>query len=146
MEDKLPFALKNGLLVDVSKVERGLECNCICPACKERLIARKGNNIIHHFAHYKNSNCRKGLESGLHIAGKELLERAGFIHLPEVTAKLGMGNNLNITLLKEQIIRFDKVLLEKTIDTIVPDIIIEVNGTPLFIEIAVTHFADNNKR
>ena len=43
-------------------------------------------------------------------------------------------------------IQFDKVYLEKHINDIIPDLIIEFQGKKLLIEIAVTHFIDEVKK
>ena len=42
----LTYALKNNLLVHISDVERGKNCQCVCPACNEPLIAKKGEKVV----------------------------------------------------------------------------------------------------
>lgn len=42
---------KSGRLVHIDSVPNGKECGCICPHCKELLIAKHGNEREHHFAH-----------------------------------------------------------------------------------------------
>lgn len=37
----IPFGLKDGKYYDVSEVERGRACGCICPSCKQVLVAKK---------------------------------------------------------------------------------------------------------
>lgn len=40
---KLPFGLRSGKLVHISELnveERGFKCNCNCPSCGDKLIAR----------------------------------------------------------------------------------------------------------
>ncbi|HHC7385877.1 TPA: hypothetical protein ACN30P_004856 [Vibrio parahaemolyticus] len=51
----IPFGLKDGKYYDVSEVERGRACGCICPSCKQVLVAKKGDpeKMAHHFAHDK---------------------------------------------------------------------------------------------
>ncbi|HCE4574146.1 hypothetical protein P3719_23445 [Vibrio parahaemolyticus] len=53
----LPFGLKDGKYYDVSEVERGRACGCICPSCKQVLVAKKGDplKMAHHFAHDKKA-------------------------------------------------------------------------------------------
>ncbi|ROV57935.1 hypothetical protein EGH82_20790 [Vibrio ponticus] len=53
----IPFGLKQGKFYDVSEVERGRSCGCICPSCKQTLVARKGDpeKKVHHFAHDKKA-------------------------------------------------------------------------------------------
>ena len=38
----LTFALKDGVPAYIDDVEAGLKCNCVCPACGEPLVAKKG--------------------------------------------------------------------------------------------------------
>lgn len=51
--NQIPFGLllASNELVDVSAVESGKQCNCICPSCRTPLIARQGNIKVWHFAH-----------------------------------------------------------------------------------------------
>lgn len=42
---------KSGKMVYVDDVPRGVACNCICPYCRENLIARHGTERTHGFAH-----------------------------------------------------------------------------------------------
>ncbi|MDA0152317.1 competence protein CoiA family protein [Vibrio sp. Makdt] len=52
----IPFGMKDGRLVDITGVERGLKCGCVCPSCQQRLVARFGEQTIPHFAHDKNAD------------------------------------------------------------------------------------------
>jgi hypothetical protein len=54
---RVPYAFSKKLnrFVGVEEVERGLKCDCICPSCKMRLISRKGDSNIHHFAHWEEA-------------------------------------------------------------------------------------------
>lgn len=146
MELKLPFGIKDGKLVEVSQVARGLDCGCVCPACGYRLIARKGDRTVHHFAHHKSAECIGAFETALHIAAKDILERHKKIRIPAVQAYIGVGYGEPIQLYSEQTIQFDKVFLEKRLDDIVPDIVVEVSGKPLLIEIGVTHLIGKEKK
>lgn len=144
MKLKLPFALKGGKLVEISQVQKGLDCNCTCPSCGAQLIARKGEHKVHHFAH-KKKDCGSSLETSIHLAAKEILEKNKKIKLPSVETFIGAGSD-RITLYKEQYLHFNNVFLEKRTNDIIPDVLIEMNGKELFIEIAVTHFIDESKR
>jgi hypothetical protein len=63
----IPFAIDSeGSWRDVSDVERGLACGCFCAACKGRLVAKKGVEKIHHFAHHDRRDCRHALETSLY--------------------------------------------------------------------------------
>lgn len=72
----LIYALKDGLTTHISEVERGLKCGCTCPACGEKLIAKKGQYVTHHFAHQASKDCEYGYESSLHFAAKEILSQS----------------------------------------------------------------------
>ena len=146
MKHKSPYGLRDGRVIEIHNVESGLKCNCTCSVCGHRLVAKKGNVTKHHFAHHEGSECNKAIETSLHIAAKDFLERTKAIKLPEVIVGLGSANGQTITLSADQVMTFDKVFLEKRTDNIVPDIIVEKDGVQLFIEIAVTHFIDEEKR
>jgi len=67
-------------------VERGLACGCVCPWCEEPLVARKGEEREHHFAHLSAVTCEKGLERSLQLGLGQVLGEAEGIYLPSVTA------------------------------------------------------------
>ena len=143
---KLPFALKDGKLVEISQVERGLACCCFCPSCGSALVARKGDHKIDHFAHHNSEECTGGLETTLHLAAKEILSNNKSILLPAVNAGLGLFDSyFYVEIEKERLITFESVSLEKRLDNIVPDILIVFEGKPIIIEIAVTHRVDEEK-
>src|SRR5258707_9534186 len=81
---KLPFGLKDGAIVHISEAKQGLACGCVCPSCKEPLVARKGSVTIHHFAHHKGTDCAKGVETALHLASKRILVDRRVMTLPAV--------------------------------------------------------------
>ena len=53
----LAYALNNEKnLVHIDSVKNGLECGCICPGCKEKLVAKNDGKVReHHFAHVSGS-------------------------------------------------------------------------------------------
>lgn len=58
MDIKNPFGLRKGEIVtieDLCSDERGLACDCRCPACNGKFEARLGNVRVHHFAHSGDS-------------------------------------------------------------------------------------------
>ena len=46
---------RTGRMVYIDDVPNGLACNCICPNCKEQLLARHGMERAHHFAHHSET-------------------------------------------------------------------------------------------
>lgn len=143
----IPFGLKNGILYEVSQVERGKACNCICPSCKKPLIAKKGDERKKHFTHDSNHSCETGKETAIHLAAKQIISETKMVYLPSI--------EIDGSLKKYGIVTFDKIILEKAIPNlkeqmiVIPDITATINrendAVNLYIEIAVTHFSEEKK-
>ena len=134
MEFKLSYGLRNDELLSIDEVEGGLSCDCICPACKNQLIARKGKIKAHHFAHYKSIDCLSGQETALHIISKKIIEKSKTFKTPIL-----FYPNTSFEIFDETEIIIDNVKLEKKIGDIIPDIIIESNSKQLLVEIVVNN-------
>jgi len=132
--------LCEGELVTIDAVKAGLACNCFCPCCNEQLIAKKGAQKVHHFAHYKSPECAGGIETPLHRICKDIIQQKKEFTLPPYFSSKGKKMADAIT------IRPDRVFLEKRLDTIVPDIVVEYKGRTLLVEIEVTHPVDEIKQ
>jgi len=142
---------KDGRIRSVEEVARGLACECTCPGCGDKVIARQGEIREWHFAHASGSDCEGGTETALHLAAKQLLLKSGGLTIPEIRighevrlpdGRLGEGEAYR----PERWIDFQTVEAEKMVGTIRPDIVAVVGHTMLFVEIAVTHFVDEGKR
>ena len=142
MSVMLPYGLQGQKLVSISSVTGGLACNCICPACKERLIARKGAKKIHHFAHYQGSGCRNGLETVLHLKAKTILQEAFQITLPPVPIF-----KFSRFLVPKTRFTIISVQLERKIKNVIPDAILKLQGCHgiLLLEFTVTNAPDTIK-
>lgn len=139
----LPYGLgSDGNLVSVAVVERGLACECICPGCRKPLVAKKGQIIRHHFAHASDESCSSGFESMLHLLAKDIIARERSITVPEVVVECGLTRRL---VRESAVLPLANVRLEQWLDGIRPDIIADVYGHTLIIEIAVTHKAEPPK-
>lgn len=163
---KLIYGLKNNKLYHVDEVDNGLKCNCICPNCKENLVAKQGEINEHHFAH-ENKECDITIaqETALHIMAKEILAEYKIIKLPkfELRSKTGFLTRKEFKEFDERIYKdkivnhyidntsneyvqsFDNAYLEKQYKEIIPDVFCEYEGNKLFIEIAVTNFINETK-
>ena len=141
----LTYALKNNLLVHISDVERGKNCQCVCPACNEPLIAKKGEKVLHHFAHSTGHVCEYGYETSLHLAAKDILLQAKKMIIPSVKIHFPHTHKRDELISNAQEISIDAVELEKRIDSIIPDIVVNCNGKRFIIEIFVTHRIDDSK-
>lgn len=144
---KIPFGLKNGILYEPSQVERGEACNCICPSCNKPLIAKKGDKNIHHFAHATNNSCQTGSETAIHLAAKQIIFQKKAVFLPSI--------EVDDILVDYNTVTFDEIILEKSLGNehsnlpFIPDITAKLHRQSdtqnLYIEIAVTHFSEENK-
>lgn len=85
---KNPFGLRDGHIITVNDLnpafERGIECACVCPYCKDPFEARMGDKRIWHFAH-TGKGCDQVLAylEGLYRLFKEFLENNEFT-IPEL--------------------------------------------------------------
>ena len=167
-EVKLKYALKGDKIVSINDIpddERGLKCNCVCPLCNEKLSAKLGSKNQHHFAHNSNSNCNltSATETALHRLAKEIIEDEKTILLPSyfinfidtnVYKSLDEKSKIRFEhlftepyeIIKPQYVKFDSVILEKALDSIVPDVIGITNNKKCLVEIAVFHFANDKKK
>ncbi|NJX14642.1 competence protein CoiA family protein [Tamlana crocina] len=141
MIERLIYGLQNGKLVTIDDVQSGLSCGCVCPNCKSKLIAKKGNIREHHFAHINNNDCFWRGESLIHLKSKEIISNSRTIKLP----KLIWSYNPEILIFDEVTITIDKVTLERKVNDFIPDIIIESKGRKLLIEIIYSHGVNNIK-
>lgn len=137
----MPFAWLADKIVDVGEVASGLSCGCTCLGCSQPVIARKGQKKIHHFSHYGTGACQGNAETGIHRKAKEILEKAGYMHLPRVLLP-----GTSIELAAPAIIRFDRVLVEKRMGRIQPDLVIETYNRELAVELAWKHFVEPDKK
>lgn len=168
----IPFAVApDGSLVaaDDPGVRRGLACRCRCPQCHEAVVARQGNVRAWGFAHQGRSFCPGAYESSLHLAVKEVLAATRRLFVPKCIVRRhhqpishafeycrtspgeairdfekhfpldGIGETA------ERMINFDAIQLEQTDEDMRPDVVGQVGEDLLYIEVAVTHFVDEEK-
>ena len=119
---------------------RGLACNCTCPSCGENLIAKLGQERAHHFAHAGQiaELCKYAYETELHIRAKNLIEVKKQIKIPLHSPKSDQ--------LLYEIHPVSNVRVEKFHTGKKPDLIVTIDDFDYLIEIAVTHFADPDKK
>ena len=155
MENRIRFALRDGVPVDVSEVESGLACNCVCAACGDRLQAKKGKKNVHHFAHDPSGGtvvCASAFETSIHIMAKEILKEDGSLLLPELVIERSADDQIGMRHTKEAQVEkasersLESVELEKRLGDIRPDIVAYIDGAPVIVEVAVTHFASKDKK
>ena len=138
-EPKLTYAKNaSGQMVSILNVEKGLACNCRCPKCNEKLVAKIGKGGRQpHFAHQNDSDCQGSYMSALHIMSEQIIMENMSVMAP--TYKSVSGKSL----------RFTKVEVEKRVDRkdLQPDIVGETeDGLRWVIEIKNTHEVDEEKK
>lgn len=158
-EIKLAFGLRKGKIVhidEISKNERGLSCNCICPSCGAHLQAKLGAKNRHHFSHH-SPNCSNEIatQTALHILAKEIIAQNGTMLFPSIRHEYINSSHFShkyiqdlpeyFVIKPERHIKCNKVLLERKLSSIVPDVIFVSGENICIIEIAVTHFVDKIK-
>lgn len=145
------FAIdKDGQVRSVDEVARGLACECQCPLCGEPVMARQGSIREWHFAHSSGAECAGAAESALHLAAKQVLVESQGMTLPEVRisrsvtlrdGRIGKGDAIR----HEAWIDFLRTDVEQQLGALRPDVIADTGHSLLIIEIAVTHFVDEDK-
>ena len=136
---------RDGKIVRISEVEKGKACNCFCPACGDNLIAKKGNIKVHHFAHCGiHGECAEAGETAIHLMAKDIIAQQKRITLPSYFVD-------SYKCLHSHHTEIERYEIEATVKwgnlTIRPDLIAYPTvGDPFAIEIAVTHFIDEEKK
>ena len=124
---------KSGELIYIDDAKNGLSCECVCPACKQPLVAKNGGKKReHHFAHLNVVECEHGYQSALHYMAKDC-----FLEMEYLTfIKNGVPVRYKI----------DSVGLERKVSDIIPDILVTCDGKRFIVEIFVTHTVDDEKK
>lgn len=146
----ITYGYQDGKLVHISSVKKGLDCNCTCKNCGERLIAKKGGSRAHHFAHESGNECANAAETVLHILAKKIISELSFISLPSYNYKKTKSlNGVCITheqeLIKSHNASIQAVNIEPHYESYRPDTEVFTKAGTLIIEIAVTHKVDDKK-
>lgn len=145
---KLPFGVCDGAYIHISQVDRGLKCNCRCPGCEADLVAKKGDDTAHHFAHRAKSDCTYQPETALHNYAKRLIARQLTFTSPDL--QVVVRDNDYGFWVDESLPSKDYSVLSGAFEhgyrEIVPDVQLETDAGLIFVEVAVTHFVDRDKR
>jgi hypothetical protein len=151
---KLPFGFnQNNEPVHINQVKRGKKCNLVCPACREPLIAVKGNTRQHHFRHEVESECARNPESAIHSVAKKMIAREMKINLPKYECSLSGRDSKGIehktepeTVVNGGFVYFDSVQEEKELHGMIVDILAEKDNKQIIVEIFYRHKVDDQKR
>jgi hypothetical protein len=135
----------DGQLLHIDEVPSGLACNCVCPGCGRRMVAKKGDVQVHHFAHYAQQDgrsCVSAGETALHKFAKRILDERLEIGLPAHVLEDGDDREVVVQAEKRA---FDRAILETKDGQIVPDVVLLLRERRLIVEFKVTHPCDEQK-
>lgn len=131
----------------IDESHNGLACNCTCPICGEKLIARKGHGgKAPHFAHQQDSPCTHPeyiKQSTIHAMAEQIFLEEKEINLPSLSKQAG---NYIAHFFNGGKWQIEEVELEKKISDFITDIILKEGNEILLVEIYVTHAVDEDKR
>ena len=81
-ETRIPYAWKDGRMVEVDDVPRGRKCGCICIKCGQPVEARQGEER-HYFAHYNAEHqCVGAYEAAIYALAVQVLMDAEQVMAP----------------------------------------------------------------
>ena len=146
-------------MVRPDQVARGQACECTCIACKARLIARQGSIRAWHFAHGSDTNCEHAAEAAIHRMAKQLVVDRGEIFVParEITRtiygkKRVWEETLTVSVQSNGVQPVAEPVSEKSVglpgvegEFFRPDVLGDLDGHPIAIEIRNTHAVDDEK-
>jgi len=146
-EKLLTYGVFENQLKHVNDVANGLACDCLCPKCFEKLVAKNNlsNKKTPHFAHCSGAECAGAYETALHKLAKEVFFEIKKLRTPD------FRREKKYFLKEGREITFDTVLIEKAVlthtgDEIIADAIGKYKGRNLIVEFANTHFVDDAKK
>ena len=138
----MKYALyKDRSIIKIKDSSNGKGCECVCKCCGQPVVAKQGKVKDWHFAHLSKIECKYSnnpAETDLHILAKSVIEKHKTITIDSVF-------HFHKEVLKKTVIKFDRIELEKRVDKFTPDIIAYKGSEKIWVEIAVTHFTDENK-
>lgn len=140
----IPFGMRQGLIVHIGEVDRGLDCECVCPDCGSPLVARKGLVRQPHFAHYVGSahtSCGGGYETVMHRYAKQVIADAGYIQLPSFAVTFSPpDDDLNIVIASRRA-TFQRIEVEERMAFARRrvDVVGYEKDRRILIEVCVTH-------
>ena len=132
-----PFGLLDGKIVPVEDVPSGRGCGCLCPNCRAPLIARKGQQRVHHFSHGTGADCHLAHETAVHMICKEIIAEHRRFRLPQILGQTDSD--------EPQYAHFDGVATEVVLGSIRADVLAREKDAQLIIEIHVWHKTEREK-
>lgn len=121
---------KTGELRHIDSVPSGLNCECDCAACGKQLMARKGDERRHHFAHVSNYECMYASEVAIYKAVSEELGKSLCLLLPPVTLRFPSWTEAEVVR-GEQTVTLEQVSYSCAPLQYPPELYLSVRGSKL---------------
>lgn len=128
---KLGKDKNTGKILEITEVEGGLNCNCVCPNCDKDLVAAQGEKTEWYFRHHQSTNCDSGPEMGIKELVKEIFTSNSRIKIPS----LG-------------VIKYENAEADKkpTFLSFPPDLSAETKGGNLYFQIKINDEVVNREK
>ncbi|MCB5162942.1 hypothetical protein [Marinomonas algarum] len=142
----LKYGLKkntNELLhIDSDYVKNGVKCDCICPECKDSLVAKnRGEFKEHHFAHHSRPETEKCRMTQLHLVAQDFFFNSKKFIIPEV---LFEHKSEGLTYPETSTV-INSAQKEYRVDRYSADVFLCTDHTDIAIEVCVTHENEEEK-
>ena len=149
---QLAWAIQDDQIKHVDEVENGIKCDCICPQCGDKLIARNMGRIkSSHFSHTTDTFCEGAAETALHLAAKDIIISSSeiltptFDFNPDVLNELSDKRKMDFGEVSNRRFRYKESKKETTVRNFRPDIEIIKDHIKIYIEITVTNKTKKSK-
>lgn len=142
----IPFGLKlpEKFFVDVSEVDRGRNCDCICPSCETALIARQGNKNEWHFAHNSKDTsistvqeCKYSFWVSVVLMAKQILKDAKTITLPSLI--MFANNSKKYDIAKKTTVECNDLKIDTTFNSTTVDALFTLGQHTILVYFAAPH-------
>lgn len=147
------YGVRDDELVHIDDATRGLACNCTCPECGRSLVARKGEVLVHFFAHAAEEiNCNPTPESLVHAYAKQQVAKFLRLELPGFAVEARYQSNdgevhyLNWRHLPLYNLEVKSAKVESThFPGVIPDVLLATNRGFVAVEVFYRHAVPSEK-
>lgn len=124
-----------------------LDGNYSCSGCGGSVVARIGSKNAHHFAHHSVTNCTGNPTTNLHNLAEEIIINLRSVYLPYLAIRRGDSDWLKVCSEDRNFVALQAFGEQTDNETKrVPDVVLKSGDYELIIEVAVTHFCDDEKK
>ena len=148
---QLAWALQRDQIKHIDEVENGIKCDCTCPQCGDKLIARNRGLIkSNHFAHTTDTFCEGAAETAIHLAAKDIIASSNEILTPTfftsyIADELSEKRKMDFGEVSNRRFRYEEAQLETSIRNFRPDVELIKGDIKIYIEITVTNKSKKSK-